>query len=159
MGEYLVGAYLKLICNCDFVEYNVRPPELGLKGLQEFDIIGLNLKTKTTYICEATTHIQGVLYGSYENTVKKIKQKYLNQKSYAKNHLGEFKYFHYMFWSPRVPIGKLSKALMEIDGLELIINENYTNKVDQLKQKAKVIKKDIGNPFFRTLQILAHLRR
>ena len=32
-GEYIVGAYLKLKLDCDFVDYNVRPPGGGLEGL------------------------------------------------------------------------------------------------------------------------------
>ena len=41
MGEYLVGAYLKIIKECDFVDYNVRQPGGGLEGLNELDVIGL----------------------------------------------------------------------------------------------------------------------
>ena len=33
--EYVVGAYLKLEEECDFVDFNVRPPGGGLKGLGE----------------------------------------------------------------------------------------------------------------------------
>jgi hypothetical protein len=32
IGEYIVGAYLKIIKKCDFVDYNVRLPLGGLKG-------------------------------------------------------------------------------------------------------------------------------
>ena len=35
IGEYVVGAYLKLKLNCDFVDYKIRPPGGGLKGLEE----------------------------------------------------------------------------------------------------------------------------
>ena len=41
VGEYLVGAYLQLFENCDFVDYNVRPPGGGMKGLGELDVVGL----------------------------------------------------------------------------------------------------------------------
>ena len=46
MGEYIGGAYLKIIKKCDFVDYNVRPPTGGLEGLQELDVVGLVLKIK-----------------------------------------------------------------------------------------------------------------
>ena len=52
MGEYLVGAYLQLEEQCDVVSFNVRPPGGGLKGLEELDVIGLNFKTSTAYLCE-----------------------------------------------------------------------------------------------------------
>ena len=41
MGEYITGAYLKLILECDVVDYNVRPPGGGRAGLAEFDVVGL----------------------------------------------------------------------------------------------------------------------
>jgi hypothetical protein len=60
IGEYIVGAYLQLKLDCDVVDYNVRPPSGGLQGLEELDVIGLNLKTRTAYLCEVTTHIREV---------------------------------------------------------------------------------------------------
>ena len=30
MGEYIVGAYLKLVEGCDVVDYNVRPPAMEI---------------------------------------------------------------------------------------------------------------------------------
>jgi hypothetical protein len=35
IGEYIVGAYLKVIKKCDFIDYNARPPVGGLEGLNE----------------------------------------------------------------------------------------------------------------------------
>jgi hypothetical protein len=35
MGEYIVGAYLKLVLGCDVVDYNTRPPGGGVTGLNE----------------------------------------------------------------------------------------------------------------------------
>jgi hypothetical protein len=33
IGEYIVGAYLKVIKKCDFIDYNSRPPVGGLEDL------------------------------------------------------------------------------------------------------------------------------
>lgn len=63
MGEYVVGAYLKLVEQCDVADYNVRPPGGGLAGLSEFDVIGLRFKDRTATMCEVTTHIRGLVYG------------------------------------------------------------------------------------------------
>ena len=63
MGEYLVGAYLKLILECDFVDYGVRVPGGGVQGLNELDVVGIHFDKKTAYLCEVTTHIRGLLYG------------------------------------------------------------------------------------------------
>ena len=160
MGEYIVGAYLKLELDCHFVDYNVRSSSGGLAGLSELDVVGLNFTNKTAYICEVTTHIQGLLYGSgNKETIEKIRSKHQRQIDYANQYLTDFPKKHFMFWSPVVPKGLLTKALGEIETLELVINETYTECVDALRKRAKETTHDIGNPFFRTLQILEHLRR
>ena len=85
MGEYLVGAYLKLIKNCDFVEYNVRRPGGKLAGLNELDVMGLDFKNKTAYLCEVTTHLDGLQYKSGKRTtIETIKNKYDKLRDYAK---------------------------------------------------------------------------
>ncbi len=63
-----------------------------------------------------------------------------------------------MFWSPVVPKGYITKELEKIDGLELVTNKKYTQCIDELRIKAKELTNDVGNPFFRMLQILEHLR-
>lgn len=161
MGEYAVGAYLKILSGCDFVDYNVRRPGGGLAGLGELDVIGLDFKRKIAYLCEVTTHIIGLLYKDNITTIERIKQKYQKQQkqqSYAKDYLKDFPTCSFMFWSPRVPKGYLTENLTKIKGLELIINEEYTQRIRQLRHKARELTNDIGNPFFRALQILEHLR-
>lgn len=74
IGEYVVGAYLQLKLDCDVVDYNARPPGGGLQGLEELDVIGLNLKTRTAYLCEVTTHIRGLQYGDQRVTIERIKK-------------------------------------------------------------------------------------
>ena len=159
IGEYIVGAYLKIIKECDFVDYNVKPPGGGLEGLNELDVLGLDFKNKTDYLCEVTTHIRGVLYKDNINTVKKINIKYDRQKEYANKYLLGFPKRYFMFWSPVVPKGYITEELEKIDGLELVINKKYAQCIDELRLKAKELTNDLGNPFFRMLQILEHLRR
>lgn len=157
VGEYLVGSYLKLIEDCDIVDYNVRPPGGGLKGLGELDVIGLNFKTDTAYFCEVTTHIKGLLYVSNEETVDRIARKHRRQIEYASQYRDNFKNHKFMFWSPRVPRGYITKKLSQISTLQLIINGEYTSRVNQLRSLAKEYTHDTQNPVFRMLQILEHL--
>lgn len=159
IGEYIVGSYLKIIKECDFVDYNVRPPGGGLEGLNELDVVGLDFKSKTTYLCEVTTHIRGLLYKDNKTTVERIKTKYERQKEYANKHLSDFPNRHFMFWSPVVPVGYITRELGKIHRLELVINRQYAQCIDELRERAKELTNDTGNPFFRTLQILEHLRR
>ena len=63
-----------------------------------------------------------------------------------------------MFWSPVVPNGYLTNELSKIETLELVLNKDYTSKIATLRQEAKEATNDVGNPFFRILQILEHLK-
>jgi len=159
IGEYVVGAYLKIIEKYDFVEYNVRTPGGGLKGLNELDVVGLRFKDQTAALCEVTTHIRGFLYQDGSRGVDRVARKHGVQIAYAKEYLKVFPNIHYQFWSPRVPVGPVCSGLAEINGLELIINDEYTRRIEQLRNEAAKHAHDAGNPFFRTLQILEHLRR
>jgi hypothetical protein len=91
IGEFIVGAHLQLIKECDFVDYNVRLPGGGLKGLGELDVVGLNFNTNTAYLCEVTTHILGLVYVNNKETVIRIKKKHERQKEYAEKQLANFK--------------------------------------------------------------------
>lgn len=158
VGEYLVGAYLQLIERCDFVQYNVRPPHGGLEGLGELDVVGLNFATKTVYLCEVTTHIRGLLYGSNQETVRKLQAKHERQRSYAMKYLTNFEQLVFQFWSPVVPVGFVTKELANFPELQLVINEEYTRRVRQLQELAGSVTYDARNPVFRLLQILENLR-
>lgn len=159
MGEYLVGAYLKLIEGCDVVDYNVRKPGGGLEGLRELDVVGFRFSDGTAFLCEVTTHIRGLLYGSgTDETIKRIHAKHENQVSYAQERLEGFPNRRYQFWAPYVPKGKLTEGLAQIEGLELVSNSLYKKRVNELQIMAKTAYHDTGNPFFRVLQILAAVR-
>jgi hypothetical protein len=155
IGEYVVGAYLKLILNCDVVDYNVRDRTgTRLQALGELDVVGLRFSDKTAYICEASTHIRGM-----QTTAEKIRDKHARQKSYSKQNLKDFTQHHFMLWSPRVTNKKTLNELAEIKTLELVINENYTMKIDELIAYAKKNAGDTNNPFMRSLQLLEALKR
>lgn len=159
MGEYVVGAYLKLEAGCDFVDYNVRTPGGGVAGLNELDVIGLNFRARTAYLCEVTTHIRGMLIGrGNAATLERIKAKYQRQRAYADGQLKEFPTRHFMLWSPVVPRGFLTEHLAKIEGLDLVINGEYKRRIDQLRARAAKEAQETGNPFFRALQILEHMR-
>lgn len=156
IGEYIVGAYLKIVEHCDVVDYNVRPRGGKLEGLNELDVVGLRFKDGSAFICEVVTHIRGTLYKDYKTTIKKITAKHQRQKKYASSHLANFSP-KYMLWSPVVPSG-LCEKLNGIDGLACIVNEDYSRRIAELRIEARTRTNDEGNPFFRTLQILEHLR-
>src|SRR6266849_4060802 len=157
-GEFLVGAYLKLVEECDVVDYNVRIPGGGLEGLGELDVVGLNFKAKTAFVCEVTTHILGLLYKNNAESVARVRRKHLRQRRYAKRFLKSFDTHKFMFWSPVVPVGYLTTHLNKIDGLDVVINGRYKGCIDKLRLLAKKHAHETQNPSFRVLQILEHLR-
>lgn len=159
VGEQLVGAYLTIVGSCDIVDYNVRPPGGGLEGLEELDVVGLDFMNEAAYVCEVTTHIRGLRYGSNAETVARIAKKHRRQKQYADQHLRRFPHRTYSLWSPVVPQGYLTEHLQELDGLELVINEEYARRVDELRAEARTRTNIEGNDAFRVLQILERLRR
>lgn len=151
-GEYIVGAYLQHKHGCGIILYNARPPGGKLEGLHELDVVGLNLKEKTAFLCEVTTH----LHGMRPQVVPKFVKKHEQQKKYAAAHLEGFK-VRYMLWSPLV-FPAQRKALQASTAMELVVNTDFTNAVMELRAIAKASKHDMGNPFMRTLQILEHLK-
>jgi len=162
MGEYLVGAYLKLILDCEILTYNQKLSEK--QG--EFDVLGIDVNHNIVYICEVITHIRGVLYGkSYKDTMNKIERKFKSNIKYAERIFPQYKKI-YMLWSPVVPKGQMTKWLKSLperlnknnDEIKIIINEEYTKKTNELRAKAKKDTKDRGEPFYRALQILEHMR-
>lgn len=161
IGEYIVGAYLKLKLGCDVIDYNVRPRDKGLEGLGELDVIGLRFEDSTAYLCEVTTHLDGVLYVNTENTIRKLREKFIRQKQYADKSLKPFPNQIYQFWAPIVrpavltPLTTLSKD----KNVELIVNQEYAKRVGELMELGKDGTKDYGNPVFRTMQILQHLKK
>jgi len=126
--------------------------------LGELDVIGLDFKTSTAILCEVTTHIRGLLYVNNQESVARVRRKHQRQREYAAKYLSNFENTVYQFWSPVVPKGYLTEHLAEIDGLELIINSEYKKRVQELRVCAATQTQDAGNPVFRVLQILEHLR-
>lgn len=157
-GEYLVGAYLKQVEECDFVDYNVRVPGGGLVGLDELDVVGLRFSDSTAFLCEVTTHIRGLLYKNNRNSVDKIREKHRKQRRYARSRLREFENHIFEFWSPVVPVGYLTENLAKIRELTLVINGEYKRRVAILQERAQREKQPTENPAFRLLQILGSLR-
>ncbi len=88
--EYLIGAYLQLIKECDIVSYNVRPLKNNHNKQEELDVIGLNFGSNIAYLCEDSAHLDGLNYGtSVNHSIEQVKKKYECQKRYAKNILSD----------------------------------------------------------------------
>ena len=184
-GELLVGSYLRLVEGCELVMYNQRSQEPG--NQLEIDVIGVDSTEqgeRVVYTCEVVTHIDGLLYSgtpdtdrwaeyggdSYQYTLERLWEKFTSDREYV-TELFDADSFVYQFWSPVVRGNREEKYLLtglydmadefehEMGAeLELVINEEYTERIEALREKAGETEKDYGELGFRILQILEHLR-
>jgi hypothetical protein len=174
IGETLVGDYLKVILDCDFVEYNLYTPDV--QG--EIDVVGINAKGKKIYICEVATHlVTGLMYvNQKENTpdnVDRFVKKFTKNIDYANNYFPEYEK-RFMLWSPIVKNQKtgakfnqtndIAKIKTKIRGdfqveIEVICNQDYMDCLNRLREYARKETKELKSPVLRLFQIEEKLTR
>ena len=162
IGESIVGAYLRHVRKCDLVLYN----EHTGANQGEIDVIGIRSgKQPEVWLCEVATHIRGLQYGTFAQQNKKISDKVKQAKDFA-DRIFDAHQHHIELWSPYVPAGQVT-AWMEDFAAEqktksvdvaFVINDDYTEKVQQLIDLARKNHSTTGEPAFRMLQILTHAR-
>ena len=184
-GELLVGSYLRLVEGCELVTYNQHSHEAG--NQLEIDVIGVDNTEdgqQAVYTCEVVTHIDGLHYSGtpdtdrweeygnddYQHTLERLWRKFSADKEYVTD-LFDADSYVFQFWSPIVRGNRDEKCLLtglynmadEFEAkrdakFELVINEEYTDRIEALREKAEQTEKDYGELGFRILQILEHLR-
>lgn len=181
LGEYIVGAYHKLATDCEVVSYSQRSKEAG--DQLEIDVIGIESEDgeQTIYTCEVVTHVRGMLYpgtpstdrweefgnSDYQYTLEKLWAKFVADHGYVTEIFDDADRYVFQLWSPYISKGYITDGLDQLSQdfedqysseIELVVNENYTGRVNELKELAADDKKDHGEPAFRFLQILEHMR-
>ncbi|ATW87043.1 hypothetical protein halTADL_0222 [Halohasta litchfieldiae] len=186
-GELLVGSYLRLVEGCELVMYNQRSQKQGDQlEIDVIGVKNTEHGEQVVYTCEVVTHIDGLHYSGtpntdrwaeygnedYQHTLERLWQKFKSDKEYVTELFDSDDYsFIFQFWSPVVRGNRDEKYLLtglydmtnEFDEqtgteLELVINEEYTECMKALREKAGQTEKDYGELGFRILQILEHLR-
>ena len=162
-GESLVGSYLHYIVGCQLVLHNTFTPE----EQGELDVIGVQLSgsERVVWFCEVTTHIQGLNYGGFESTVTKVRDKIRRAKAFADVTFPNDSH-RYEIWSPVVPVGRLTEAFGRLESefsdneldVKFIINERYSQRVQELVEHARGNPSATSEPAYRLLQILTRLR-
>jgi hypothetical protein len=172
LGEEIVAAYLQYIKGCEFIQQNLYTPDV--QG--EIDVVGIDLETKTIYVCEVAVHlVTGLQYvkDSQPNNVNKMTEKFSRDIEYT------YKYFpnyskHFMLWSPIVKVSgdkakfsqmaDIEKITVNIQAkysldLECIINQKFSDCLAELREYARSETKELKSPVLRFMQVEEYLKR
>jgi len=174
IGEEIVMAYLQYIKGCEFIQSNLYTPDI--QG--EIDVVGIDINNKKIYVCEVAIHlITGLQYVNQikhiPNNVNKLVDKFSKDIEYAKKYFSDYEKIA-MLWCPIVKNQKSSAKhnqlndVMKIKNtikekynveLETIINENFMNCLEELKNYAVTDTKDNKSPVIRLMQIEGYLKK
>ena len=177
IGEEIAGTYLKVILNCEFVEYNLYTEDV--QG--EIDVVGVNTIDKKVYICEVAVHlITGLQYitNKRPDNSNRLIKKFEKDIRYTNKRFDESYQKIFMFWSPIVKDQKVGTKYNQLESvnevekhlknqlgikLELVINEKFQKCLEELRNYAGNRTEELKTPFLRLMQIEAvlnkHLRK
>ena len=170
LGEEITAAYLQYIKGCEFIQQNLYTPDV--QG--EIDVVGINLESRTIYVCEVALHlITGLRYNKNRqpNNVNKLTEKFSKDIEYANKFFTKYEK-HFMLWTPIVKrarkgakhdqmrdIEEIKVNLKERYGvvLECIINEKFSQCLSELREYARSETKELKSPVLRLMQVEEYL--
>lgn len=161
MGESLVAAYLRHVVKCDVILTNVHLDDV--QG--ELDVVGLSYgPPQKVWLCEVTTHIRGMNNPAKRPAAQRVTGKVQRAAEFASKVFPEATP-HFEVWSPRVRPGLIAELdEVVITGkakgwdIELVVNEAYGDRVQQLIDTAHGKTLTTGEDAFRLLQILTRIK-
>ena len=171
LGEELVASYLEYIKDCEFIQQNLYTPDV--QG--EIDVVGINLKSNSVYVCEVAIHLTtGLRYvkDKQPNNVNKLTDKFSKDVEYANKYFCDYEK-HFMLWSPIIKNSKdtskhnqvrdlerIQKNIKEKYGvsIEFIANEKFLRCLDELREYARCETKELKSPVLRLMQIEEYLK-
>ena len=172
LGEELVAAYLENIKGCEFIQQNLYTPDV--QG--EIDVVGIDLETKSIYVCEVAIHLTtGLRYvkNRQPNNVNKLKEKFSKDIEYANKYFPDYQK-HFMLWSPIIKDSKKTskhnqaRDLKDIQqkifskygiNLEFVVNEKFLDCLNELRDFAKRETKELKSPVLRLMQVEEYLKK
>ncbi|KAA3647123.1 MAG: hypothetical protein DWQ07_06400 [Chloroflexi bacterium] len=172
VGEEIVSAYLEYIKGCEFVQRNLYTPDV--QG--EIDVVGIDLETKSLYVCEVAIHLQtGLQYvkNSQPNNVNKLTDKFSKDIEYANRYFPDYEK-HFMLWTPIIKKAKeTSKHSQEKDLVEIqrnidrrfdlqiifVVNDKFLSYLNELREFARTETKELKSPVLRMLQVEEYLKK
>ena len=172
--EEFVGEYLRIIEKCDFIKYNEKftvktEDSHKQKGMSEVDVIGINLKDRTIFVCEVSAQMGGI-YGNYPAKLdyRNPNNKFAKNQRYIEEHFKDFnpKTVKHMFWCPILTEKQKEKFILPGEDsdekelkVELIAGQDFLKKIAELAACLETCQKDYASPVIRFLQVLVHLAK
>jgi hypothetical protein len=172
IGERIVGDYLRVKENCDFIDFNVYTRD----SQGEIDVVGINNKIKQVYICEVAIHLKtGLQYtkNSRPDTCDRLTAKFIKDIEYGNKYFRDYKKV-FMLWSPIVKDSRGKKEYNQMGHLltmqqnikrlkhleiELMINQRFADALAELRKYASIKSEELKSPVLRVLQIEEYLAR
>jgi hypothetical protein len=172
IGERIVGDYLRIKEDCDFIDFNVYTRD----SQGEIDVVGINNKDKKVFICEVAIHLKtGLQYTKDRrpDTAQRLINKFIKDIEYGNECFQDYEKV-FMLWSPIVKDSKgkieynqinqleiMSKKIMERKKvkIELMINEKFKQALEELTNYAAKRTEELKSPVLRVLQIQKSLEK
>jgi Holliday junction resolvase-like predicted endonuclease len=89
IGEEITAAYLQYIKGCEFIQKNLYTPDV--QG--EIDVVGIDLETRSLYVCEVAVHlVTGLQYvkNNQPNNVNKLADKFSKDIEYGRKYFPDY---------------------------------------------------------------------
>ncbi|MBV6394502.1 MAG: hypothetical protein HFACDABA_00067 [Anaerolineales bacterium] len=167
LGEEIVAAYLQYIKRCEFIQQNLYTDVQG-----EIDVVGIDLESKTIYVCEVAIHLAtGLSY--VPDNVAKLTEKFSRDIEYANKYFPDYTR-KFMLWSPivkkardgakfnqMIDIEKIKANIHAKYGvtLDCIVNEKFSACLSELRGYARNETKELKSPVLRLMQIEEFLKK
>ena len=158
IGEQICGEWLRHVCQCEFIQYNLKTPDI--QG--EIDVIGINLTERIVYVCEVAIHlVTGLQYvkDKRPDNVPRLTTKFRKDVEYTQKAFPEYKHV-FMLWSPVVKnqktgakynqVGDVLKVVETIKKefgvvIESVVNATFQEKLVALRQAAGTETKELDS--------------
>ena len=173
IGEEICGEWLRHVKGCEFVQYNLRTPDV--QG--EIDVIGIRLATPpTVYACEVAIHLTtGLQYvkDKRPDNVPRLTAKFRKDIAYIRKAFPGYTQV-FMLWSPVVKNQKTGSKYNQVEDvqhivktiqrecnetIQLVINETFKEALDALRGVATEETKELDSSVTRLMQVEAHLAK
>ena len=172
VGERIVGDYLRIKENCDFINFNIYTRD----SQGEIDVVGINNKSKKVFICEVAIHLStGLQYTKNKrpDTCHRLTLKFIKDINYGNKYFRGYKKV-YMLWSPIVKERKgkieynqmnhlrtMAKKIRRLRNvkIELMINQKFATAMEELRKYASMKTEELKSPVLRVFRIQEFLEK